>query len=129
MFPSNFFVHTPQSVDCFLFFFPSHLDPIAKIAITEKDRVIAKLRTKKKSCSSSPIFNEAISCPADKSNISDIQIIVTIVNDKKHGKHRELGRIVLSSKATGNELRHWNDALCSPDKHIAEWHDLVHTRI
>ena len=103
-------------------------DPIAKISITSKERLVAKLKTKKKQGSSSPIFNEAVSCAADMDSIHDIQIVVTLLNEKKHGKNRELGKVVLGSKATGNELRHWNDAITSPGKHIAEWHDLMCTQ-
>ncbi len=101
---------------------------MAKITISVNDRTVTKLKTKKKPGSSSPIFNEAISCVADRSNINDIQVVVTLLNDRKHSKTRELGKVVLGSKSTGNELRHWNDAISSPGKHIAEWHDLVNTR-
>ena len=115
-----------SSLFVFTIFIPSfESDPYAKISITIQDRLVAKLRTKRKPCSSSPIFNEAVSCAADMSNIQSIQITVTMFNDKKQGKHRELGTVVLGSKTTGNELRHWNDAITAPGKHIAEWHDLI----
>lgn len=99
-------------------------DPVAKITISMKERLIAKLKTKKKLCSCSPIFNEAVSCTVNINNIRDVQVTVVMINDKRQGLLREIGTVILGSNASGDGLRHWNDALASPGKHIAEWHYL-----
>lgn len=97
---------------------------MAKIAISLKERVLAKLKTKKKTGSCSPIFNEAVSCTVGLENISHVNVTVTMSNENRSSQNKELGTIVLGSHSTGDELRHWNDAVTSPGKHIAEWHDL-----
>ena len=99
-------------------------DPIAKVSISLKDRVLSKLKTKKKVSSCSPIFNEAISCTVGMENIRNVKISVTLTNENRQSHIRELGTVNISSQSTGDELRHWNDAITCPGKHIAEWHDL-----
>lgn len=99
-------------------------DPMAKVTVELKDRVLSKLKTKKKTSSCSPIFNEAISCTVGLENIRQIKITVVIINEHKHSHCRELGKLVLSSQSTGDQQRHWNDIITTTGKHIAEWHDL-----
>ena len=97
---------------------------MAKITISINERLIAKLKTKKKACSCSPIFNEAVSCTVNINNIRDVQVTLIMINDKRQGRQREMGTVILGSSASGDGSRHWNDALASPGKHIAEWHYL-----
>ena len=89
-----------------------------------KNRVLTKLKTKKKSNSTNPIFNEAVSCTVGMENIRDIKITVLIYNENKHSRLRELGMIRLGPDSTDDQLRHWNDVITAPGKHIAEWHNL-----
>ena len=93
-----------------------------QVAIGEK--VVARLRTKRKPDSCSPIFNEALTCSMDPEQVQKSVIQVCIFNEHKAAARRELGNIVLSSRCTGEEFRHWNDVLAQPGKHIAEWHEL-----
>ena len=86
--------------------------------------MVGRLRTKRKSDSCSPIFNEALTCTVDPSNIQKSVITVTVMNEHRSATRRELGCITLSSRGTGEEFRHWNDVLAQPGKHIAEWHEL-----
>lgn len=119
----NFHLLTIATLPPFHYAFPS-IDPVAKITVELKNRILSKLKTKKKSNSCSPIFNEAISCTVGMENIKEVKITVMLYNEHKHGRTREMGTIVLSSEATGDQLRHWNDVILAPGKHIAEWHDL-----
>ena len=86
---------------------------------------MGRLRTKRKSESSSPIFNEALTCTVDRDQVQKLVISVTVMNEHKSaGGRKELGSLSLSSQGTGEEFRHWNDVLAQPGKHIAEWHEL-----
>ena len=103
---------------------PLSLDPQAKIQVTVGDKVIGRLRTKRKSESCSPIFNEALTCTIDPASIQKAVISVCVSNEHRSATKRELGNISLSSQGAGEEFRHWNDVLAQPGKHIAEWHEL-----
>ena len=99
-------------------------DPQAKIQVTIGDKVVGRLRTKRKSESCSPIFNEALTCTIDPSSVQKAVITVCVSNEHRSATKRELGSISLSSQGTGEEFRHWNDVLAQLGKHIAEWHEL-----
>lgn len=102
----------------------SSSDPQAKIQVAIGDKVIGRLRTKRKSESCSPIFNEALTCNIDPASIQKVLITVCVMNEHKAATKKELGSITLSSQGSGEEFRHWNDVLAQPGKHIAEWHEL-----
>lgn len=97
---------------------------MAKLCVMLKDKPLGKLKTKKKNSSSSPIFNEALSCNVDPTQIHNVKVLVTMYNEHRSSKQRELGTITLGSEAFGDRLRHWNDTLAAGGKHIAEWHEL-----
>jgi hypothetical protein len=99
-------------------------DPQAKIQVTVGDKVIGRLKTKRKSDQCSPIFNEALTCTVDPLNIQKSVISVCILNEHKSAGKKEVGQVTLSSQGSGEEFRHWNDVLAQPGKHIAEWHEL-----
>jgi hypothetical protein len=99
-------------------------DPQAKIQVTIGEKVIGRLRTKRKSDSCSPIFNEALTCSVDPASIQRAVITVCVSNEHRSAARKELGSIALSSQGSGEEFRHWNDVLAQPGKHIAEWHEL-----
>lgn len=109
-----------SSLDCFSYF----TDSQAKLQVTIGDKVIGRLRTKRKPDSCSPIFNEALTCTVDPNNVQKLVITVTVLNEHKSASKRELGTLTLSSQCSGEEFRHWNDVLAQPGKHIAEWHEL-----
>ena len=100
------------------------IDPQAKIQVTISYKVIGRLRTKRKSESCSPIFNEALTCTVDPSSIQRAVITVCVSNEHRSATKKELGSISLSSQGSGEEFRHWNDVLAQQGKHIAEWHEL-----
>lgn len=100
------------------------LDVQAKITICHRSSAICKLKTKKKQGSCSPIFNEAVSCVVDPSKLKDVKVEITLVNDNSKAKQREMGFLTLGSQSSGEQLRHWNDMLASPGKHLSEWHEL-----
>lgn len=100
-------------------------DPQAKLWVTQNgERVLCKLRTRRKQQSSGPIFNEVLNCTIDPSKISGVSINVALTNEHKAATHKALGQVTLCSQSTGNELRHWNDVMATPGKPIADWHEL-----
>ena len=103
---------------------PLHTDPQAKIQVSLGEKVIGRLRTKRKPESCSPIFNEALTCSVDPASVQKLSIAVCMTNEHRSAAKKELGNITLSSQGTGEEFRHWNDVLAQPGKHIAEWHEL-----
>lgn len=88
------------------------------------DKPVNKLKTKRRTGSSNPIFNEALSAIVDPAQIHNVKVTVTILNDHKSTKQKELGVFTFGSGADGDRLRHWNDTLAAGGKHIAEWHEL-----
>ena len=93
-----------------------------KVALGEK--VLGKLKTKRKSQSSSPIFNEALTCSVDPAAVRLVTVCVGMLNDSRLASQREVGQVILGMQASGEEFRHWSDVLATPGKHIAEWHEL-----
>lgn len=85
---------------------------------------MAKLKTRKKPQSCSPIFNEALTCTVEPEAIRSILVYVTMLNENSHAARREIGQVILGCQTRGEEYRHWNDILATPGKHIAEWHEL-----
>ena len=88
------------------------------------DKQINKLKTKRRTGSANPIFNEALSAVIDPAQIHNVKVTVMILNDHKSAKQKELGVFTFGSGADGDRLRHWNDTLAAGGKHIAEWHEL-----
>ena len=99
-------------------------DVLAKVTVCHRGCVLAKLKTKKKQGSCSPIFNEALSCVVDPSKLKDVKVEITLLNDSSKAKRREMGCLTLGPQTSGEQLRHWNDMLASPGKHLSEWHEL-----
>lgn len=100
-------------------------DTQAKVWITlGGDKILARLRTRKKIQSSQPIFNEALTATVDPSQMKSVSINVSLTNENKQALKKELGQVILCGQASAEEFRHWNDVLASPGKQIAEWHEL-----
>ncbi len=107
-----------------LLLFPLHADAQAKLCVAHGDKVLGKLKTKKKPQSCSPIFNEALTCTVEPEAIRSVLVYTTMMNESSRAARREVGQVVLGSQALGEEYRHWNDILATPGKHIADWHEL-----
>lgn len=99
-------------------------DTQAKISVCVGDKIMTKLKTKKKPQSCSPIFNEALTCTVDPATLKSVVITVVMVNDSKLASQRELGQVGVSAQSSREAFRHWNDVMATPGKHIAEWHEL-----
>lgn len=100
-------------------------DAQAKIWITlGGEKILGRMRTKKKAQSCSPIFNEALTCSVEPSQVKNAAVNIAMVNDNRHASKRELGQVILCGQCSGEEFRHWNDVMATPGKHIAEWHEL-----
>lgn len=85
---------------------------------------MGRMKTKKKPQSCSPIFNEALSCNVEPSLVKNAAVNIAMINDNRQASRRELGQVILCGQCSGEEFRHWNDVMATPDKHIAEWHEL-----
>ena len=85
--------------------------------------MVGKLKTKRRTQSCSPIFNEALTVCIDPERARNMIVTVTMLNESKQAERRELGKVSLCAQASGEEYRHWNDIMATPGKHIAEWHE------
>ncbi len=99
-------------------------DAQAKLCVTHGDKVLGKLKTRKKPQSSSPIFNEALTCTVEPQIIRNVLVHATMLNESSRAIRKEVGQVVLGSQVFVEEYRHWSDILATPGKHIAEWHEL-----
>ena len=100
-------------------------DAQAKVWITiGGDKILGRLRTRRKPQSCSPIFNEALTATVEPSQMKIISVNVAITNESKQAMKKELGQVILCAQSSAEEFRHWNDVLASPGKQIAEWHEL-----
>lgn len=88
------------------------------------DKIVGRMRTKKKSQSCSPIFNEALTATIEPSQAKNASVNIAMLNDSRHASKKELGQVILQARCSGEEFRHWNDVMATPGKHIAEWHEL-----
>ena len=106
---------------------PSSLcaDAQAKVWITVGgDKILGRLRTRRKPQSCSPIFNEALTATVEPTQMKNVSVNVALTNESKQAMKKELGQVILCGQASAEEFRHWNDVLASPGKQIAEWHEL-----
>ena len=100
-------------------------DTQAKVWITiGGDKILGRLRTRRKPQSCSPIFNEALTATVEPSQMKNVSVNVALTNESKQAMKKELGQVILCGQASAEEFRHWNDVLASPGKQIAEWHEL-----
>lgn len=103
---------------------PPHADPQVKVWVTVDDKVVGKHKTKRKSQSTCPIFNEALTCTVEPAAVRQAVVNVAMLNDSRQASKREVGQVVLGMQSKSEGVRHWNDMLATPGKHIAEWHEL-----
>ncbi len=100
-------------------------EPQARLTVTQGgERVLAKLKTRRKPQSCAPIFNEVLNCSVDPNKISGVAVNVDISNEHKQARSRALGQVTLCGQSAGEEFRHWSDVMAAPGKPIAEWHEL-----
>ena len=88
------------------------------------DKILGRLRTRRKPQSCSPIFNEALTATVEPGQMKNISVNVALTNENKQALKKELGQVILCGQSCAEEFRHWNDVLASPGKQIAEWHEL-----
>ena len=56
--------------------------------------------------------------------LQQVQLVLTVVDYDRIGTSDPIGRVLLGSKASGAEFRHWSDMLANPRRPIAQWHPL-----
>lgn len=118
-------VHIPECVIVSHFYHSPSPDAQAKVWITlGGDKILARLRTRRKPQSSSPIFNEALTATVEPSQMKNISVNVSLANENRQALKKDIGQVILCGQASAEEFRHWNDVLASPGKQIAEWHEL-----
>ena len=98
-------------------------DTHATILITLGDHEIGKLKTSQKT-GNSPIFNEVLTSQLEPKQSHNIAIKVILFDVSPLVGKKELGQVTLSAQSSGDEYHHWNEAIATPGKHIAAWHEL-----
>ena len=90
---------------------------------TLNNHVIGKLKTSQKP-GNSPIFNEVLACHLEPEQSHNVAIKVILFDVSPLVGKKELGQVTLSAQSSGDEYHHWNEAIATPGKHIAAWHEL-----
>jgi hypothetical protein len=82
---------------------------------------VKKKKTSAKRNTANPAWNEALVYSVPKDSLSDVQVEFVLYTDNLLGNSDALGRVVVGSKSSGEELAHWKDVLSSKNA-MAMWH-------
>ncbi|XP_030057094.1 synaptotagmin-8 [Microcaecilia unicolor] len=99
-------------------------DPYVKVQLILNKKKWKKKRTGVKKNTLSPYFNEVFTFDVAFEQIQNVDLVISVWDHDKVSKNEQIGKVFLSCRATGNQLRHWSDMLANPRRPIAQWHSL-----
>ncbi|XP_061466112.1 synaptotagmin-8 [Rhineura floridana] len=99
-------------------------DPYVKVQLILNKKKWKKKKTSVKKNTLSPYFNEAFVFEVPFNLIQNVDLVISVWDRDKMTKDDQIGKLFLSCRATGNQLRHWSDMLSSPRRPVAQWHSL-----
>uniref|UniRef100_A0ABM5F8M4 Synaptotagmin-8 isoform X1 n=2 Tax=Pogona vitticeps TaxID=103695 RepID=A0ABM5F8M4_9SAUR len=99
-------------------------DPYVKVQLILNKKKWKRKKTSVKKNTLSPYFNEAFVFEVPFSLIQNVDLVISIWHHDKVTKDEQIGKLFLSCRATGNQLRHWSDMLANPRRPMAQWHSL-----
>ncbi|KAM3919365.1 synaptotagmin-8 [Leptodactylus fuscus] len=99
-------------------------DPYVKVQLALKKKKWKRKKTGVKKNTLNPYFNEEFSFDVTLEQIQHVDLIISVWDHDKVNKNKQIGKIFLSCRSSGNGLRHWSDMLAHPRRPIAQWHNL-----
>ncbi|XP_034272761.1 synaptotagmin-8 isoform X2 [Pantherophis guttatus] len=99
-------------------------DPYVKVQLILNKKKWKKKKTTVKKNTLSPYFNEAFVFEVPFNLIQNVDLVISVWDRDKVTKDDQIGKLFLSCRATGNQLRHWSDMLANPRRPMAQWHSL-----
>ncbi|XP_033010904.1 synaptotagmin-8 [Lacerta agilis] len=99
-------------------------DPYVKVQLILNKKKWKKKKTSVKKNTLHPYFNEAFVFEVPFSLIQNVDLVISVWDRDKVSKDDQIGKLFLSCRATGNQLRHWSDMLANPRRPVAQWHSL-----
>uniref|UniRef100_A0A8C6XDI3 C2 domain-containing protein n=1 Tax=Naja naja TaxID=35670 RepID=A0A8C6XDI3_NAJNA len=94
-------------------------DPYVIVFLTSDIR--KKYETKVHRKTLNPVYNESFIFQVGCKNVD---LVISVWDRDKVTKDDQIGKLFLSCRATGNQLRHWSDMLANPRRPMAQWHSL-----
>ncbi|XP_034977460.1 synaptotagmin-8 [Zootoca vivipara] len=99
-------------------------DPYVKVQLILNKKKWKKKKTSVKKNTLHPYFNEAFVFEVPFNLIQNVDLVISVWDCDKVSKDDQIGKLFLSCRATGNQLRHWSDMLANPRRPVAQWHSL-----
>ncbi|XP_028590166.2 synaptotagmin-8 [Podarcis muralis] len=99
-------------------------DPYVKVQLILNKKRWKKKKTSVKKNTLHPYFNEAFVFEVPLNLIQNVDLVISVWDRDKVSKDDQIGKLFLSCRATGNQLRHWSDMLANPRRPVAQWHSL-----
>ncbi|NXI92113.1 SYT1 protein, partial [Psophia crepitans] len=99
-------------------------DPFVKVHLILNRKKWKKKTTSVKKNTLSPYFNEMFVFEVPFNQIQNVDVVISVWDHDKVTKNEPIGKLFLSCRATGNQLRHWSDMLSNPRRPLAQWHSL-----
>ncbi|XP_053576458.1 synaptotagmin-1 [Bombina bombina] len=99
-------------------------DPYVKVHLALNKKKWKRKKTTVKKNTLSPYFNEAFTFDVSLQQMQNIDLIISVWDHDKVNKNKQIGKLFLGCRASGNALRHWSDMLAHPRRPMAQWHNL-----
>ncbi|XP_053305370.1 synaptotagmin-8 [Spea bombifrons] len=99
-------------------------DPYVKVQLALNKKKWKRKKTGVKKNTINPYFNEAFTFEVTLEQIQNVDLIITVWDHDKVNKNKQIGKVFLGCRASGNALRHWSDMLAHPRRPMAQWHNL-----
>ncbi|KAM5247139.1 synaptotagmin-8 [Ctenodactylus gundi] len=99
-----------------------------KVQLMLNQKKWKKRKTSTKKNSAAPYFNEAFTFLVPFSQVQNVDLVLAVWTRGPQLRAEPVGKILLSSRASGQPLQHWADMLAHARRPIAQWHRLQPAR-
>jgi len=105
-------------------------DHFVKISLMRCSNILDKRRTRVIKKSVCPVFNERLVFPVDTNSMRSLVLIFDVIKYDSKIKQEKIGTVILGNhsiqrQVTPHEIQHFNEILQSPQRQLAEWHQLI----
>ncbi|XP_017754449.1 PREDICTED: synaptotagmin-4 [Eufriesea mexicana] len=102
-------------------------DPYVKIYFLYNSQRIGKRKTRVKTRTLSPVFNESFvfDIPNGANGLNNVSLEFMLIDWDRITKNEVIGRLEFGGpECQGSALNHWREVCSSPQRQIADWHKL-----